>query len=236
VNDPLSHILFDDDVPDEHRNDPEFAKAQADVDAIKRGLRQLAATTPPSHKPAQNSRWNGGVILAVAACTLLAVAIGGVFVSQGIGNQADTAAQGGSSAEKPGAPAPAEGDAGSGDGNSGSEGQDLTEEGVLACATQVLDGVIEDILPGPQTTDVLVDVTHSYKPSSRSAERMAPITVTLDQPTSPDIRVGAKALLIISRFPNEPPLLFAGKDRTDALERFSDALRSTDLPPCPGPG
>jgi hypothetical protein len=225
--DPLAYLLDDEPVPDDVRADPRFAEAENDIKAIKRGLQLVAARTPKPAK-AQRSKWNGNVILAVAACTLAAVALGGLIVPSflnGGGTQqgTETNAGAGSSAEEPAPAAPHPGKAPAGD---------LTEEGVVSCSTLVVDGVITDVQPGPtsELNALTLNVTRSYK----SATNANPVTVTAYRNNNQ--RIGAKAFVLVSRFTTEPTTIFIGPDRESALQRYDKALTATTLPPCPGPG
>lgn len=229
--DPLAYLLDDDPVPDDVRADPRFAEAEADVEAIKRGLHLVAAATPKPPK-AQRSRWNGNVILAVAACSLVAVTFGGLVAIPSFLNGAEqnsttagSAGSGSQAAPEPAAPADP-------DRRPLGGGQDLTEEGLVSCATLIVDGVITDVQPGPtsDTNKLTINVTRTYKPASSESQ----LTVTAYKTERQ--RIGATAFVIVSRFANEPVGVYVGSDRDSALQRFDKALEQKRLPPCPGPG
>lgn len=230
--DPLAYLLADDPVPDDVRADPRFAEAEADVEAIKRGLHLVAAQTPQPPK-AQRSRWNGNVILAVAACTLAAVTFGGLVAGPSLFNQATpNTASGGAGTGSESAAEPPKAAPVSPDRRPLGGGADLTEEGLVACATLIVDGVITDVQPGPtsDTATLTINVTRTYKPASSDSQ----LTVTAYRTERQ--RIGATAFVIVSRFANEPVGVYVGTDRDSALQRFDKALNRKQLPPCPGPG
>ncbi|MBM7791325.1 hypothetical protein [Tenggerimyces flavus] len=230
--DPLAYLLDDDPIPDDVRADPRFAEAEADVEAIKRGLHLVAAATPKPPK-AQRGRWNGNVILAVAACTLAAVTFGGLVAAPSFlgGTDQNTAgSEGGQSAGSGGEPPRAAPNPS--DRRPLGGGMDLTEEGLVSCATLIVDGVITDVQPGPtsDTNKLTVNITRVYKPASADSQLTATVYKHEGQ------RIGATAFVIVSRFANEPVAVFVGFDRDSALQRFDKALAQKQLPPCPGPG
>lgn len=227
--DPLAYLLDDDPVPDDVRADPRFADAQADVEAIKRGLHLVAAATPKPPR-AQRGRWNGNVILAVAACTLVAVTFGGLVAAPSFFGPTATnssAGQGSAGSGTQGEPPPKAAPSAPFNG-----GADLTEEGLVSCATLIVDGIITDVQPGPtsDTNKLTVNITRVYKPAS--AESQLTTTVYKNEGQ----RIGAAAFVIVSRFVDEPVAVFVGSDRDSALQRFDKALGQEKLPPCPGPG
>ncbi|MFI5756777.1 hypothetical protein [Streptomyces sp. NPDC051569] len=125
----------------------------------------------------------------------------------------------------------------------------LTEQALLACSTAIAEGVVAKVEPlgGEDRFRIVLDVEHTYKPGTGEA-RLAFTAEGAETRTY--YRIGARMLVVVSRFPEEGPQTYRAGDPApqegesdrarDALDWGREWIRGT-LPvvrgeKCPGVG
>ncbi|MFF5634883.1 hypothetical protein [Streptomyces sp. NPDC012825] len=198
--DPLALVLSDEPLPEGAANDPEVARALADVAVLREQLavagRVLAGQGPPSAPadrdpppaPADQGRSHQGRsdrgrsrrgrILAwtlAASAAVVALGAGGSFL----------AARGG---------------------DTGGHEAKLTPSGVVACSTDVAEGTVTRVepLPGAGEFRVVLRVDRTYKPAD------GPRRLTFDSAGAdgPRLRPGSRVLVLVPASPGEPAITF----------------------------
>ncbi|MEU2545554.1 hypothetical protein ABZ618_08955 [Streptomyces roseolus] len=183
--DPLEPALFPEDA-EGAGDDPEVARALADVALLKEQLGVLAAAlTAPPPEPAVPPRRRGRIaVWALAACLALgALGTGGAWL-----------------AARPGA----SGVGGSltGDGNA-----KRTPGGIVACATAVAEGTVVRAEPLPEDGEfrVVLRVERAYRPEGAGAGELAFEGWAADRSY---YRPGVRMVVVVSRLPGEGVLTF----------------------------
>ncbi|MEU2505314.1 hypothetical protein ABZ621_11420 [Streptomyces sp. NPDC007863] len=183
--DPLAAALFPEDGPPDAGDDPEVARALADVALLREQLGVLAGALtaePVPAAPVVRPRRRARIVAwALAACVALGVlGTGGAWL-----------------AARPGA---AGGGLEAGDAK-------LTPAGVVACATDVAEGAVARVeaLPGEGEYRVVLRVERRYKPQGEASGELAFRGWAADPSY---YRPGVRMLVIVSRFSDEGVLTY----------------------------
>ncbi|WP_411073488.1 hypothetical protein [Streptomyces sp. cmx-4-7] len=199
--DPLALVLSDEPLPEGAANDPEVARALADVAVLREQLavagRVLAGQGPPpapadrgrsdrrrahrgrpDQERSDRDRSRRGRILAwtlAASAAVVALGAAGSFL----------AAHGG---------------------DTGGHEAKLTPSGVVACSTHVAEGTVTRVepLPGAGEFRVVLRVDRAYKPAD------GPRRLTFDSAGAdgPRLRPGSRVLVLVPAAPGEPAITF----------------------------
>lgn len=181
----------------------EHASAERDMAEVREQLHLIGdglarAAAGPSHIRARRRRRSG--LLALAATVVLAaLGTGAAYL-----------------AAHPGGPEGSE------------EEAKLTAEGLVACSTAIVEGVVTEIEPldGKEKFKIVLDVERFYKPEAGQT----PLIFTDEGAgTASYYKTGARILVLVSRFPGEGPETFRAGDPPPEVEggqvgRAHDAL------------
>ncbi|MFD8015086.1 hypothetical protein [Streptomyces sp. NPDC058955] len=182
--DPLALVLGEEPLPPGAEDDPEVARALADVALIRAQLGVLATALtaePVPTAPVVRPRRRGRIVAwALAACGALGVlGTGGAWLAAQPQGGIDS---GGSSAK-------------------------LSAGGIVACATDVAEGTVARVepLPGEGELRVVLRVERRYKPEGAGSGELAFRGWAADPSY---YRPGVRMLVIVSRFPDEGVLTY----------------------------
>ncbi|MFJ5707885.1 hypothetical protein [Streptomyces sp. NPDC093105] len=184
TRDPLAAALFPEDAPPGAGDDPEVARALADVALIREQLGVLAGALtaePVPTAPVARPRRRGRIVAwALAACGALGVlGTGGAWLAARPDGGIDS---GGSNAK-------------------------LSAGGIVACASDVAEGTVARVEPLGKEGElrVVLRVERRYKPGGEGSGELAFRGWAADPSY---YRPGVRMLVIVSRFPDEGVLTY----------------------------
>lgn len=195
--------------PDGAAGGEEYAAARADVDLLRTQVRLIGDTLAARPAPPVRRRPRGrrALALCLAAAVAAVVGLGGVVLAR-------NAALGDRSAT-----------------NDAKTGPD----GVVACASDIAEGIVREVTPtgAPGDLRVDVDVDRRLKPAAGGSRLTFTIHVDDDHDdVAPPPEPGSRVLVLLSALPGEVPDWYQGADVAPARAWMERALTASRGRPC----